>query len=430
MLLENIRRTYESLQEKYKIYTCLKENNFVVDDQLYAKLHSKKIYTSVGNLRNIIKQVKNGSVPTLPRSQRFVMDYSTSEKQNCLKIDNQTFKLRVGLGTSEEDYVIYRVDLPSSLRLNLTGKCAKPRFYKNKNGVYCADISYEVKVDQSNSSDKNVLGVDLGKIKLYSASVLYKDGSIGLENIQSKSLSRIQDKLEKLYSERDFLYNKQKRSKGYHSATEKFNYRTEHLDGINSKITRIKDYASKLIANELVELAKVNSCDTIAMENLHWLDSKGGKWNHNMIQDRVKEIAELYNIKVELVNCTKSSSTHPVTSEVGKISNRVVRFKNGTLLDRDHIASVNIANRVKRSHLTPKKINKSTKTPKKFKRIRSHKEVLADLKAYVKAKRNRADTEVVVFAMRNDSKSPHFDLINQTESSSLLRKGMLKRYRL
>ena len=430
MLLENVRRTYESLQEKYTIYICLKENNFNIDDQLYAKLHQKKIYTSAGNLRNIIKQAKNGSVPTLPRSQTFVMDYSISEKQNCLKLDNQTFKLRVGLSTKEEDYLIYHVDLPSSLRLNLTGKCAKPRFYKNKNGAYCADLVYEVAVDQSNSLDKNVLGVDLGQIKLYSASVLHKDGSVGLENIQSKLLTRVQDKLKKLYSERSFLYDKQERSKGYQSAEDKFTSRIEHIDGISSKITRIKEYASKLIANELVELAKANSCDTIAMENLHWLDSIGGKWDHSMIQGRVKEVAELSGIKLELVNCAKSSSTHPVTGEVGKMSNRTVRFKNGVLLDRDHIASINIANRVKRSHLTPKKITKSTKTPKKFKRIKSHKDVLADMKAYLEAKKNRAGTEIVVFAMRNDSVSPRFDLISQTESSSLLQKGMLRQYRL
>lgn len=166
------------------------------------------------------------------------------------------------------------------------------------------------------------------------------------------------------------------------------------------------------------------------MEDLHWLDSVGGKWNHSMIQGRVKEIAELSGIKLELVNCANSSKTHPVTGEVGKVSNRTVRFKNDVLLDRDHIASVNIANRVKRSHLTPNKITKSTKTPRKFKRTRSHKQVLADMKAYLEAKQNRADTEIVVFAMRSDAKSPHFDLISQTKSSSLLQKGLLRQYRL
>ena len=430
MLMENVRRTYESLREKYTIYTCLKENDFNVNDLLYDKLRSKRIYTSSGNIRNIAKQAKNGSIPTLPREQTFVMDYSVSNKQNCLKINNQTFKLRFGLGTKEEDYLIYHIDLPSSLRINLTGKCAKPRFYKNKSDKYVADLVYEVEVDQSVDLDKNVLGVDLGKNKLYSATVLYKDGSVGQEHIQSKALTRIQNKLEKLYSERETIYDKQKRSKGYRSATDKFNRRIEHLNGINSKITQIKDYASKLIANEIVELAKTNHCDTIAMENLHWLDSIGGKWNHSAIEDRVKEIAELYGIKLERVNCANSSKTHPITGEIGTITNRKVRFKNGVILDRDHIASVNIANRVKRRHTTPKKITKSTRTPKRFKRSRSHKEVLADMKSFVEANKNRADTQIVVFAMRNEFNSPHFDLISQTESSSLLQKGLLKQYRL
>ena len=430
MLLENVRRTYESLQEKYTIYTCLKENDFNLNDLLYDKLRSKRIYTSSGNIRNIIKQAKNGSIPTLPRTQTFVMDYSISVENNCLKLDNQTFKLRFGLGTNEEDYLIYHIDLPTSLRLNLTGKCAKPRFYKNKFGKYVADLAYEVKADQSIELDKNVLGVDLGIIKLYSATVLYKDGSVGQEYVQSKALTKIQDRLEKLYSERKSIYDKQERSKGYQSSIDKFKRRTKQLEGINLKITKIKDYAAKLIANEIVELAKANSCDTIAMENLHWLDSTAGKWNHSAIQDRVKEIAELYGIKLERVNCANSSSTHPITGEVGVIFDRRVRFKNGVLLDRDHIASVNIANRVKRSHTTPKKITKSTRTPVKFKRTKSYKEVLADMKSYVDLKKNRADTEVVVFAMRNEFNSPHFGLVDQTESSSLLQKGLLKQYRL
>ena len=430
MLLENVRRIYESLQEKYTIYTCLKENDFNINDPLYDKLRSKRIYTSSGNIRNIAKQARNGSIPTLPRTQTFVMDYSISVQKNCLKLDNQTFKLRFGLGTSEEDYLIYHIDLPTSLRINLTGKCAKPRFYKNKQGKYVADLVYAVEVDQSIDLDKNVLGVDLGKKKLYSATVLYKDGSVGQEHIQSKALSRIQNKLEKLYSERETIYDKQKRSKGYQSATDKFDRRKEQLDGINSKITRIKDYASKLIANEIVELAISNQCDTIAMENLHWLDSVGGKWNHSAIQDRVKEIAELYGIKLERVNCANSSSTHPVTGEVGKLRNRLVKFKNGVIFDRDHIASINIANRVKRSHSAPKKITKSTKTPKRFKRSRSHKEILADMKSFVEANKNRADTQIVVFAMRNEFNSPHFGLVDQTKSLSLLQKGLLKQYRL
>ena len=156
MLLENVRRTYESLQEKYVIYTCLKENNFVIDTTLYEKLRAKKIYTTAGNLRNILRQVKNGSVPMLPRSQTFLMDYSISSQLVCKLIDSQTFKLRFGPGTKAEDYLIYKIVLPSSLRLGLTGKCAKPRFYKSKNGTYIADLVYEVKVDQSVQLEKNV----------------------------------------------------------------------------------------------------------------------------------------------------------------------------------------------------------------------------------------------------------------------------------
>ena len=435
MLLENVRRTYESLKEKHEIYICLKENGFTIDDQLYAKFRSKKIYASSGNLRNIIRQSKNGSVPTLPMHQKFVMDYSISNEINCLKLDNQTFKFRVGPGTSDEDYLIYHVDLPSSLRINLTARCAKPKFYLNRKGRYLADLAYEVRTESHEETgheetENNVLGVDLGEKKLYSATVLYEDGTTSQEYIQSKQLTRSHEKLNRLKKEKARLKKKQERSKDYSSSEDKFERRVNHLEGICAKIIRIKEHEARLVGYELTELAKKHFCKTIAVENLHWLDSQSGKWNHSDIQTKVKETAELYGIKVEEVNCSKTSSTHPVTGEIGECSGRIVKFSDGTSLDRDHIASVNIANRAKHSHKAPKRIFKSTKTPTKFKATRSRKEILADMKAFVEAKKNKAGTEIVVFAMRNDSTSPHFGLIDQARSLSLLQKDLHMQCRL
>lgn len=55
----------------------------------------------------------------------------------------------------------------------------------------------------------------------------------------------------------------------------------------------------------------------------------GGKWNYSDCQSRLFEIAELYGIRVERVNAVNSSTTHPITNEQGKISNRLVKFSDG-----------------------------------------------------------------------------------------------------
>ena len=55
------------------------------------------------------------------------------------------------------------------------------------------------------------------------------------------------------------------------------------------------------------------------MEELHWLESRGGKWNYAATIKYIRMFAELYGIKVVEVKCTNSSTMHPYTKEIGWI---------------------------------------------------------------------------------------------------------------
>ena len=98
-----------------------------------------------------------------------------------------------------------------------------------------------------------------------------------------------------------------------------------------------------MVAVEVVNIAIKEQCKEIHLENLSWVKSSGGKWNFAQMQACIEEVAELFSIKVVKVSAKNSSKTNPVTLEIGKISNRDVKFKNGQKVDRDQLAGLNLA---------------------------------------------------------------------------------------
>ena len=128
--------------------------------------------------------------------------------------------------------------------------------------------------------------------------------------------------------------------------------RTDHADTlrteakrVSAKATRIKHEISQCIASQVVEIANQNDAH-IAVENLSWLDSQGGRWPHAEIQSRIENTAKRYGIKVTKVSAKDTSRTCSRCG--GKVSNNSktrVGFcaTCGFGLDRDVSASREIA---------------------------------------------------------------------------------------
>lgn len=93
-----------------------------------------------------------------------------------------------------------------------------------------------------------------------------------------------------------------------------------------------------------------------------------------MMRDAIMSAAELAGIKVYLVNPSYSSQEHPISGERSKPGrDRVVRFSDGSEYDRDELAAINMAVRLRRGERAKKnrKIklrDKHTATPKQLKR--------------------------------------------------------------
>lgn len=397
MIYENLRRIVESQRDKVEIFNVLKDHNFKIDQKLKDELYSMKLYTTHGGLENL----KDAGVPPeLPRKADFVMDYSVYNEQMFLKdqVDNTKMKFKY----SKKDWVDLEIVLPLSIRLNMTGELGQPSFYF-KNGQYVGDIRYYVRPYEQEKS-KNILGVDYGKKYIYSASVLYENGTTSQQYLPSKRLQGLNFKKEKIMNEVSSIKDKIERiepylasSKALDTTIKKQENRLKNDLNNRQKIINIKEEEATLSAVELINIAIQNKCNEIHIDYLKWLKSKGGKWNFAACQEKLTSIAELFGIEVIVVNTANSSQTHPITKEIGKEVGRDIVYSDGERIDRDYIASINHAKRngfkdKDKPEKEVKKINK--RSHKKIKRI-SNKEVKRKMKKVLDKKR---DSQIVVFS--------------------------------
>lgn len=365
MLCENIRRELYSKVERIQIFELLKEYDFETSSDFYEKLNTKELDYTAGILQNLIRSKER---PTAPETITLQMDYSCSASQ-MFRID-ENYKCSIQLtDKSWQDYQIY---VPVSVREQYAGEIAKPKFVKDREtGKTNGFCSYRVKHD-THAKFKNVMGVDIGMVKLFSASILYPDGNYSKEFVCSKYTDGLTEKLDTLYKERNVLYGKINRSKnnGYEH-TEKNKRRKQNLTFIRNKIKNLKSQIIGESASELVKLALDHELKEIHIENLAWLESKAGKWNHSEFHKKLKSVANLHGIKVCRVSAKNSSKEHPITKEIGKVSGRNIVFFNGEKIDRDRLASINLAVRTmgKKNPNNPiDEIRKDKNKPSKAKR--------------------------------------------------------------
>ena len=219
--------------------------------------------------------------------------------------------------------------------------------------------------------EDKILGIDIGKIKLFSSVVMDKTGDFSDEFINTKYSQETEYKINRLYENKQILYNKIKAYEDLRLTNQqKYEIWKNLYSNITNKITNTKDYQAKLLSSEIVKLALEQKCKTIHIEDLSWLNSQGGKWNHSQIHSKIIEKASMYGIEVEKVSAFNTSKEHPITKEVGVIQDRTVKFTTGKI-DRDLLAAINIAIRstnIKLKKSLPKKAKTKRVKPKSNKK--------------------------------------------------------------
>ena len=397
MLCENIRRELYSKVERIELYDLLKEYDFETSSDFYEELNTKELDYTAGTLQNLIRSKER---PKPSETITLQMDYSCSAGQ-MFKQDkdfNCSFQMK---DKSWQDYKIY---VPVSVREQYAGEIAKPKFVKDRvTGKANGFCSYRVKHD-IHSKFKNIMGVDIGKIKLFSATILYPDGNYSKEFVCSKYTDSLIDKLDVLYKERNRLYHKIKRSKnnGF-EGTERNKRRKKNLKFIKRKIKNLKSQIIGESTSELVKLALNHEVKEIHIENLAWLESKAGKWNHSEFHKKLKSVANLHGIKVCRVSAKNSSKEHPITKEIGKVSGRNIVFSNGERIDRDRLASINLAVRTIGKENPNNKINevrKDKNSPYRTKRNRRRSRIREIVNSII----NKRGEQIVTFPPRKSGR--------------------------
>ena len=346
ILYHNIISLLKSRQEQIKIYEILKSNQYKINNTLRDKLVKEKLYPTNAYLETLAAAK---DMPALPKRKTFILDFSVSDKQMFrVGKNSNSYEIKIYSKKEVKDYnletgwISFEMYLPTYIRESFTGKTAKPQFYwdYNKDEFVCA-IPCEIK--KLPNEYENVMGVDLGKIKAYSATVIHKDDSISDEYVPTEELQNLVDKLKRMNQHIKSVYEKRKRSSKYGNFTNRQARRKLDYKRSRNKRTKLQFAIARLVAVEVVNIAIKEQCKEIHLENLSWVKNSGGKWNFSQVQACIEEVAELFSIKVVKVSAKNSSKTNPVTLEIGAISNRDVIFKNGQKVNRDQLAGLNLA---------------------------------------------------------------------------------------
>ena len=442
ILYHNIISLLKSRQEQIKIYEILKSNQYKINSTLRDKLVQEKLYPTNAYLE-ILANSKD--MPVLPKRKTFILDFSVSDKQMFrVGKNSNVYEIKIYNKKEIKDYNLetgwlsFEMYLPTYIRESFTGKTAKPQFYwdYNKDEFVCA-IPCEIK--KLPHEYENVMGVDLGKIKVYSATVVRKDGSISDEYIPTEELQNLVDKLKRMNQHINSVYEKRKRSSKYGNFTKRQDRRKLDYKRSRNKRTKLQFAIARLVAVEIVNIAIKEQCKEIHLENLSWVKSSGGKWNFAQVQACIEEVAELFSIEVVKVSAKSSSKTNPVTLEVGTISNRDVIFKNGQKVDRDQLAGLNLALREpkksKQRKIKTLNIRDSVVIQRQSRRFNNYlmkKSVMSEIKSkrkihkeYLEAKQaaltpnsiKKENKKIVMFS--HDKAKSNFAIVSVYKSSNL-----------
>lgn len=354
IVYENIRRLVESHERRLRIWNAAQENEGKAPREIARLLKGRGIRTTTAEVKNL---KRCGSAPELPTDSAFVLDYSISDRQFCYWDEDDPGCVNLRYEHGKDSWLGFRILLPTSIRKEATGCVAKPSFTRDEDGNLVGRLVYEYAPNPT--PGENVMGVDIGKVHTYTASIFTPGGrQFGPTFVDSERLEACVAGVERRYDELAALdraigaYEDWHPDKGTWS--EKHLRRLENRAFLGVALDNARLSAARLAADEIVRIAVEYGVGEIHLEDLSWLGSLGGSWDHSRLQSLVCDRAKVDGVRVVFVNAAHSSDAHPVTGEVGRESGRLILFDasgacgacvGGSSLDRDVCSSVNLVER-------------------------------------------------------------------------------------
>ena len=383
IIIDNIRLLLLSEVERLNIINICKKYNYSLNNitDIRDELTANNLYPTTGYLRNIIRSQGNINHKINPQ---FVLNF-TVEDDYASKVETASDQVVYTVNVNGE-WLEFVVNRPAYVSPFMR-KVARPIFQRNKSGELYIRISYEVETAEYSTTSGTIMGVDLGKVKPFSAAVS-TDDFYTTELSPTKETDIVAHKIVSLENERNKLNIKiDNCSKVWDGSNNYLANKIERLYSekryVINKLSRLRQALAWLIARDIAYHCRVNNVDTVKLENLSWLEARGGKWNFSDIQDTVHQLLSALGVAVYKVSPKNSSQVDPFTNEqikhVGRSANTSVGIR-----DRDYLASLELTKRpgkkyrkkdrcvkpVKSVKLPTKCRDKHAPTPKRAKPVR------------------------------------------------------------
>ena len=363
IIIDNVRLLLLSEVERLGIINICEKHNYSLSSiaDIRDELTAHNLYPTTGYLRNIVRS--QGSI-THAVNPHFMLNFTVE--------DNLASKVSV-----TPDQVVYTVnvngewldfvaDRPTYIP-PFMGKVARPIFQRNAKGELYIRISYEVETVEYSATSNTIMGVDLGKVKPFSAAIT-TDDFYTTELSPTKETDIVARKIFVLENERNKLNGKINRCNNVWDGSN--NYLANKIERLYSekqyvvnKLSRLRQSLAWLIARDIAYHCHSNGVDAVKLENLSWLESRGGKWNFSDIQDTVHQVLSAYGIAVYKVNPKNSSQVDPFTDERIVHHGRNAHTSVG-IRDRDYLASLELAKRSGKKYRKKDKCARSIKATK------------------------------------------------------------------
>lgn len=318
----------------------------------WEKVKENKIRISPNEARNIMAWHKKGN----PRKEKLVpvpLDYSATDSSMIKQtIKGNMVEIELRCVRKEPFKITYQIP-PHILEKYSVTKISKPVITINNNKLY---LRYTVYTEVLPRPRENILGVDLGKIKPFSATAIDNNGYYSQELICSKELERIKTKIDRIQQHKNNIYDKIERIQKL-EPTRKLSVLETEYARLRNKITILREHLTWLTARDVTTHAVNNNCGTIRVEDLSWLDSKGGKWQHSETQQKLEHVSTCNGITLEKVDSYNTSwefpeeyDTNPPPKASYNSKTRLLTSPTtGKKMDKDRAAGITIACRPRKS---------------------------------------------------------------------------------
>lgn len=394
--------TYQQFSSRYqrsRLIDLIEEHNYTEPSaELWDEIRKRKIKTTINELNNVLRwrakeTARKNKVTPVP------IDYSaTDESMIDQKVVDNVVHVTMTCVRKEKFHISYPLP-PHIVTRYQVGKVSKPVFDIVDDGSI--RLRYTVFTTVQPVSHDGILGVDLGKVKPFSAASVIPNGSYSQELVCSREVEHLSQKLDRLRAHKEYVYAKKMRlysliNSPYQPdplAVQSYTVLCAEYSSLVSRITKIKEHMGWLVARDVVVHAVSSNCGAIHMEDLSWLASVGGKWNHSSVQAKIDHRAKSDGIKVHKVDAYGTSWEFPEEYAVNPAPHASLNTTTRELtslisdkkVDKDYAASIAIACRGKKKRgerasvssrkrvIQPKKCrDKHCSTPKRPRLAKKH----------------------------------------------------------